>query len=356
MKKSLKNLFTFIFSASLFSFLSCQDVIFDEIRNEVKLDDATVSGSILSMVRYKDDIYVATGIIKHQSKERTSSNWQDLEEIPEGKIYSLASDSSNLYACSLTFEDDDDGYNVPAKRILSKYDGNSWKTLLTVSYSSSYFFAFGTNAPQEANRHAFFRYGSNVYELSDSITENSTSIESWSALSTEYEIANEGELANVKSAACLGSKVILSPYRASTSNETESDEATYVYTASGDDIYYSTDGATWTQIDTDSDDIISMGFSQDYMLLGTDEGIQHVKITDNIPGTSTQDFSNNAASALSSYYIVETLLVVDPSKSEYDTPIFASIEFDGSSSSTSATLKNVGLWGYYQGRGEWNRE
>ena len=92
------------------------------------------------------------------------------------------------------------------------------------------------------------------------------------------------------------------------------------------------------------------------MLLGTDEGIQHVTITNNVPGASTQDFDNNAASALSSYYEVPALLVVNPSQSESGTAIFAAAEFSGSSSSTSATLDNVGLWGYYPSADEWNRE
>lgn len=364
MKKSLKFLSAAILSVSFFAFLSCQDVIFDEIRNEVKLDDANVQGSINSIVRYKDDIYAATGIIWHQSKEETSANWAELDGIPGGIIYQIAADSDNLYACSLTFEDDDDGYNVPDQRTLYKYDGSSWTALFSVGYSSSNaFFVFCTNTPKKANRKAFFRYGSSVYELSSSL-EEMTSLESWTALTdSSYTIARSSDLSSdsstlissVRSATYLNG-VILSTYRASTSNETEDDDATYAYTASGDDIYYSTDGSAWTDVDTNSDSIYSIGFSQDYMLLGTSDGIQHVEINSNIPGDSTKDFSNNATSALSSYYEVPALLVVDPSQSEYNTPIFASVEFDGSSSSTSATLDNVGLWGYYQGKGEWNRQ
>ena len=104
-----------------------------------------------------------------------------------------------------------------------------------------------------------------------------------------------------------------------------------------------------------------MGFTQDFMLLGTTDGIQHVTMgadsTDtNKPGSSIQDFDNNAASALSSYYEVPALLVVNPGANEYSTAIFAAAEFSGSSSSTSATLDNVGLWGYYPSEDEWNRE
>ena len=370
MKKSLKAFFAAFLSVLLFSMLSCNDVIFADIRNEVKLNDPTVSGSVQAIVRYKSNIYVANGRIYCQPKGTTATgNWKKLE-TPETTIYNLAADNECLYAVSLSYTDDDDGYNVGNERKLWRgtatedSDGNvtdiSWECLLTVDYSSTAFLIFCTNTPAESNRKAFFIYDGAVYELTSSLTAEQTDPSVWSEVasgSNYYSIANSGDISDVLSATYLrGKGVILSPYRASTSNETESAEATCVYTASGDDIYYSTDGASWTSIDTDSDDIISMAFTQDYMLLGTDSGIQHVTISSDIPGSSVQDFDNNAASALSSYYEVPALLAVYPDKSEYSTPVFAAAEFSGSSSSTSATLDNVGLWGYYPDEDEWNRE
>ncbi len=370
MKKSLKTFFAAFLSVLAFSLLSCNDVIFADIRNEVKLNDPTVSGSIQAIVRYKSNIYVANGRIYYQPKSTTSTgNWEKLE-TPETTIYNLAADNECLYAVSLSYTDDDDGYNVGNERKLWRgtvnedSDGNvtdvTWECLLTVDYSSTAFLIFCTNTPKSENRKAFFRYDGAVYELTSSLTAGQTDPSVWSEVasgSNYYSIANSGDISAVLSATYLDEKgVILSPYQASTSNETESAEATCVYTASGDDIYYSTDGASWTSVDTDSDSIISMGFTQDFMLLGTTEGIQHVTISDNVPGSSVQDFDNNAASALSSYYEVPALLVVNPDASEYSTAIFAAAEFSGSSSSTSATLDNVGLWGYYPSEDEWNRE
>lgn len=375
MKKSLKTFFAAFLSVLAFSLLSCNDVIFADIRNEVKLNDPTVSGSIQAIVRYKDDIYAATGRIYYRPSSDDSSNkWEKLDNMPDtnAKIYNLAADKNYLYAVSLSFTDDDDGYNVGDERGLWRYDGSSWTRLLTIDYSSTYFFIFCTNTPKSENRKAFFRYGSSVYDLSaidDDDTEQ-TSTDNWTALSTNtgtlsdntnystfsYD-GTEYSVSAAYSATFLNNVgVILSPYRASTSNETKDDEATCVYTANDDDIYYSTDGSSWTSVDTDSDSIISMGFTQDFMLLGTADGIQHVTISGNVPGNSVQDFDNNAASALSSYYEVPALLVVDPSQNEYSTAIFAAAEFSGSSSSTSATLDNVGLWGYYPSEDEWNRE
>lgn len=377
MKKSLKTFFAAFLSVLAFSLLSCNDVIFADIRNEVKLNDPTVSGSIQAIVRYKSNIYVANGRIYHQSKDTTSTgNWKKLE-TPETTIYNLAADNECLYAVSLSYTDDDDGYNVGDERklwrgtVTEDSEGNvtdvSWECLLTIDYSSTAFLIFCTNTPLEDNRNAFFRYGEAVYKLSSSLATGQTDPSAWSEVveSTDsYYIANSEDISAVLSATYLDNVgVILSPYQASTSNQTESGAASTpcVYTASGDDIYYSTDGSAWTCIDTDSNSIISMGFTKDFMLLGTTDGIQHVTMgadsTDtNKPGSSIQDFDNNAASALSSYYEVPALLVVNPGANEYSTAIFAAAEFSGSSSSTSATLDNVGLWGYYPSEDEWNRE
>lgn len=351
--KIFKYLFTISLSVFLFSFLSCNDVIFADIRNEVELDDSTISGSIVSIVRYKDDIYVANGEIYHQPASSTSSSWRELA-TPGTSVYQLAADSDNLYAVSLSYEDDDDGYNVADKRILYKYDGSKWTTLLTMDYTSNYFFIFCTNTPKKDHRKAFLRYGSSVYDLA-SVTENSTSVSGWTEITADSVTVLGSSIGDIKSATYLG-KVILSPYRASTSNETEDDDATYIYTASGETIYYSKDAESWSSVSPADEDILSMGFTKNYMLLGTDEGIEHVEIKDDVPSGSTSDFNNNAQSALSSYYMIEALLVADPSQNEDNTPIFASVEFDGSSSSTSATLENVGLWAYYPNEGEWNRE
>ncbi len=374
MKKSLKTFFAAFLSVLAFSLLSCNDVIFADIRNEVKLNDPTVSGSIMSIVRYKDYIFTANGRIYYQSKDTTSTgNWEKLE-TPETTIYNLAADKECLYAVSLSYTDDDDGYNVGDERklwrgtVTEDSEGNvtdvSWECLLTIDYSSTAFLIFCTNTPQEGNRNAFFRYNDAVYKLSSSLATGQTDPSAWSEVkvkeNTDYHsIANSGDISAVLSATYLDNVgVILSPYQASTSNQTESGAASNpcVYTASGDDIYYSTDGSDWTCIDTDSDSIISMGFTQDFMLLGTSKGVQHVTISSNVPGSSVQDFDNNAASALSSYYEVPALLVVNPGANEYSTAIFAAAEFSGSSSSTSATLDNVGLWGYYPSEDEWNRE
>ena len=54
MKKFSKKAFSAFSLSALFFFTACNDVIFDTIREEVKLADAQIQGSIHSLVRVKD--------------------------------------------------------------------------------------------------------------------------------------------------------------------------------------------------------------------------------------------------------------------------------------------------------------
>ena len=136
------------------------------------------------------------------------------------------------------------------------------------------------------------------------------------------------------------------------SNETLVDDSTYIYYSSGDNVYYSSDGSAWTSVDLDCDTIYSLCITSDYLLAGTDGGIVHTPLSDAIPSSGTADFSTNADSALSTYYEVYAIMVVNPADAETSATIFAT----ANTSSTSASLNNVGLWSYFASEGEWNRE
>lgn len=353
-------------------FFSCHGVIFDTIRDEVKLADAVISGDIQDIIRYKDDIYVSTGKISHRSVSLTKDiNGKTEEECkkegevfvaaadlkselksfssPSGYIYSLAADSNNLYALSVIIEEDDDGYNVPTKRVLWCYtateDGKegSWKEIWSKSYDGSKddkAFLFCTNTLNESNRHAYFRYQKTIYELKGE------------------ELGDTGMTSDINSCTVLGSTVHFSSAYAMTSNETSKDESTYIYRSSGDTVYYSTDGNKWESVDLNCDTILSLAITQDYLLAGTASGIVHtpLKADSNgknaIPSSGNADFDTNADSTLSSYYEVPALLVLDPFQKEISATIFATCL----TSSTSASLNNVGLWSYFATEGEWNRE
>lgn len=364
-------------------FFSCHGVIFDTIRDEVKLADAVISGDIQDIIRYKDDIYVSTGKISHRSVSlkkdingKTEKECQAAKEVfvaaadqkselksfssPSGYIYSLAADSNNLYALSVIIEEDDDGYNVPTKRILWCYTATeegkegSWKEIWSKSYDGSKddkAFLFCTNTLKESNRHAYFRYQSKIYEL----TGEELGDTGMTLGTTEHSTT---PTTDTNSCTVLGSTVHFSSAYAMTSNETSKDESTYIYRSSGDTVYYSTDGNKWESVDLNCDTILSLAITQDYLLAGTASGIVHtpLKADSNgknaIPSSGNADFDTNADSTLSSYYEVPALLVLDPFQKEISATIFATCL----TSSTSASLNNVGLWSYFATEGEWNRE
>ena len=155
-----------------------------------------------------------------------------------------------------------------------------------------------------------------------------------------------------------------------TSNETLDSSSTLIYYSSGDNVYYkgtvkvsttdedgnatTTDKTVdWTGVDLDCSTILSLGVTSDYLLAGTSSGIVHTSLSNGIPATNAStDFSTNADSALSSYYEISLILVIDSGKTEAGTTIFATAETQKS----SASMNNVGLWGYYASENEWNRE
>ena len=373
----------------LTSFFSCDGVIFDTIRDEVELDDAEISGDIQSIIRYTLDgvehIFVSTGEIYHRSvATNVNRNGEEVEDFadsvanskidwdsfstPRGFVYSLAADSTNLYAASVVIEEDDDGYNVGTERNLYCYDGSKWNKIWTASYSSSNAaILFCTNSPKPENREAYFRYGKKIWKLSGTtelsddsaqyVYKASATDSSGNALSsigTELSAEDENSTAiNVTSCAKLGGTTYFSSAYAMTTNESPDSDATYIYYSSGDNVYYSNDGSTWTAVDLSCDTIYSLGVTYDYLLAGTDSGIVHTTwASENIPSAGNSDFDTNADSTLSSYYEIPAILVIDSSRHETTGTIYAS----SVTSSSSASLNNVGLWSYYASEGEWNRE
>ena len=363
--KILKPLFLFIGMISVLLLFSCDGVIFNTIREEVSLSDAEVSGIIQNIVRYtyagKECAFITNGEILYRSIVDTEadykSDWNSFS-TPSGYVYSLAADNSNLYAMAVTIEEDDDGYNVPEYRNLWCYNGSSWSLIWSEVYTSTYAFIICTNSVKPNNRKAYFRYGAGIVELTGSAISSSdvkyVVSTDGSILSNTMKASTEGgfsssNILSVSSCASLGSDIYFSTGRAMASNKDDS----VIYYSSGGTVYY-TDGSSLSgSASVTSDTIMSMGVTSDYLLLGTDEGIQHTTwATTNVPSSGTADFSTNADSTLSSYYEVPAILVVDPSLAETGGTIYAS----GMSSSSSASFKNIGLWGYYANEGEWNRE
>ena len=359
-----------VFSSLFMS--SCDGVIFSDIRKEVELADAKISGDIQSIIRYtyngKEHIFVSNGEIYHRSVETSvvdsKIDWQTFSN-PTGFIYALAADSSYLYAASVVIDEDDDGKNVGKTRGLYCYKDGSWEKIWSASYSSTDARLFCTNTPQSANREAYFRYGTSVWKLdgTKALTTDSTDTDNNTPMTTGDNDNTTTPTTGVNSCTKLGSTTYFSTAEAMTSNETKKEsntnpESTMIYRSSGSSVYYSTDGKNWTSVDLDCGTIQSIAVTTNYIIVGTSEGIAHqtwatpASPTGGIPNSGNTSFSTNATSTLSSYYTIPALLVVNPSEGEYSATIFAS----SITSSTSASLKNVGLWSYFPTTGEWNRE
>ena len=357
-KHNSKTLALLSFLAVTFMlFSSCDGVIFDTIRDEVKLSDAKASGDIQNIVRYNYDgdecVFAATGKIYYRS---VAEDVVDSKEVgfaefpkPSGLVYALAADSSYLYAVSLIIEEDDDGYNSPTKRNLYCYNGESWEEIWSVPYSRTVTVLFCTNAPQNGHRRAYLRHDSKVYELSgETEPAEMALVEDNSSTTALTTTPTEG----TRSCAYFGGSVYFSSSYAMTTNETAESDATAIYYADGDNVHYSMDGSEWLSSDLDCGKIISLGVTADYLLAGTESGIAHTPLTDNVPSNGNADFSTNAESTLSSYYEVPAILVINPALEETGGTIYAA----SVTSSPNASLNNVGLWSYYASKGEWNRE
>lgn len=389
MKKTLKLLTVFfaVFSAAIFS--SCNDVIFDTIREEVKLSDAQISGDIYALVRHTaadgdEYLYASLGTIwkKNINSAATgtpttqgpySDNWVK-SPSPSNLLTSLISNSAGeLYALSLKWETfDDDGENEPVDWTLywSDDDGATWKTAAyddssegtdVVISAGSYnqtTCVFGTNTPKKANRAAFANFNGNIYSLAGGKAVKIYSSDVTPA--AQYVDISE----NSKNVVTFdGSTFYFVSTFAATTNETYTNDATVVYKASGNRIYYKTtnDGAAFDSTYVDVSDIgttRSIAYAADCLLTGTTSGLEIVNIdeTTKVPLNSTGSSLANTSSTLSSYYEIWKVLVVDPSLKAAEGDLYGTTDFDGSSSSTSATFQNVGLWAYYPGRAKWNRE
>ena len=96
-------------------FLSCKDglTIFEEIELETELEDAVITGTVNSVVKFNSKVYANDGNI-YAKDESAVRGWREISG-PGGIIIKLAADSTNLYA--LTAE----------KKLYYSSDGSTWQ-------------------------------------------------------------------------------------------------------------------------------------------------------------------------------------------------------------------------------------
>ena len=394
---------------------SCFSPVFYKITQDVPPEEATVSGIVNSLVRYNVSgteflVLSADGGIRYKNaSDSTHSEWYKYESLPFSlhkfdfetnthtgeAIIKLFADSSYLYMLSTTYTINDDiSLSVPdvvsvySKQITLGADGlwsleGEWTKVVSGTdyfkfsikneYCYSDFNAFCTNSVKPENRKAYLRSGNTesyneqnkattYYEL------KGTKIEAITPISFESTNGIETKSKNINNAAILNGTVIYFNAIGVTTNETLQTDATYIYFGKNESLLY-TNGTGYTEaIKNCGSPISSLAPCSDSLLIGrgdysdtinyTTGGITKTSLSNGIPGTELTKFTTNADIQLSTSYFILTLINTDPSKTELDSTLYASVGFIGAGSSATAGVnyKNIGLWSYYPSRGNWNRE
>lgn len=387
MKKLSKSIISvFIFSA-ISVFTSCNGVVFDTIREEVKLSDAQIQGTVHSLIRVTDSsdskeyLYLSANPVVWKkdidealknggtdSTDYTTSehgHWSTTSRPGNNYVRLAANHNGEIYSLSsIVKEVTDDGEMEEISRELKYLDTSDkdavWQTVTfddesITSEISLFSSIFCTNTPKNENRYAFVRIDGKIYKLEGG---KATLIEE----SSEYNFTSGDNSTSIYSSArgvstFDGSTFYFTETAAITSNESYNSDATMIYYASGTTVYYRAAGDSgWTSVSCDSSNIRSIAVTKDKLLLGTTSGLDNTALNEGKPTGSATTISANATSTLSSSYTVPILLTIDPTKSDTATDIYAASNFEGNPSSTSATRKNASLWSYYPARSKWNRE
>ncbi|MDE6719587.1 MAG: hypothetical protein K2J68_07015 [Treponemataceae bacterium] len=270
-------------------------------------------------------------------------------------VVTLAADATNLYALAADWDENTSkGQNRWYKRAIyaSSDGGFNWTDVTTgkiniktdptkTGSDNVAVYLFCTNTIASGNRHAYFNVGGAGYKLNGS------------AEPTAEALAN-----NAASCAYLNNEVKFS-----------ATSETYYGTASCTDENRNSEGTTTTWYYSDGSTlkwegnaqgstgvgsrIYSLAVTKDFILVGTSSGIEHYVLNeDGSVGGEVRDFATNADAIMSSGYEVNTLLVIDPSKSETETAIYSAIDFEG----RSQQFDHVCIWAYYPWRKNWNRD
>lgn len=323
------------------------------------------------------------------------------------QILKVLANGDTLFLVTASYKDNDnsgtvcpDKCYVWAKQFISGWDEeDGWKCIIgnnnnvdNKKYFPIYmenlddgylsvFNVFQTNSTHKENRHVYLRSGDpncdndnyktvTYYELTYLFDEaNPTEKSSVTTLDSVLNCAN--------SAFDDGSNVHFFNSSAIISDETYTKNAEHLYIAKDSSIYYGkvTDlpnySAKYEYTSSVSASISSLAYCTDALIVGcadysvttlssTRGGIYRITLdtTNEIgkPAGSPSDFTTNATFQLPSTYYIPCVLNATPEYTELESNLYASAIVFGAGASSQATYANVGLWSYYPGRGNWNRE
>lgn len=417
MKKSITFITKVAFALTALTFFSCRDVIFETIRGEVELDDAKVSGDINSIVRYTMDgteyLFADNGRLWRKSMAQTTKKvtktnsdgtktevdtytnnptdaapyggkWYEFSKkgiTDDAHVIHLAADETVLYALTgVLKKDSDTGYNVVTKKTLYYHtsdENEEWQEVTfynsegerdtTVIAPKLAAQLYCTNSTQKAHRRAYLCLeNSTIYKLEAGAAKQLKGTGSATGV-LDYPSTNCVSCAWFETSFNTGSedKVYFSSYAAMITDETSTSEASVMYYGNGSDVYSikndsdPTQATNWTKSISLST-IYALAYTADHLVAGTKEGLLYAKLEYDenlkyyVPKTKVT--LANTSSTLSSYYRVQNVIAADPAFSATAGDLYATTIIYGSTTSTGANVKNVGLWSYYPGRNKWNRE
>ena len=392
-------------------FTSCFDPIFATIRKDVAPEKATVSGNIASIARFtaggEEYLFLAAndGLRYKNIKNESHGAWgvyailgftyhaydYDSSTHKGSQILNVASDATNLYVFCADYEDVTEGSTNPYSisiwtSALTATNGGlsgSWSkvslpgdlfTFYTDSngYISSAFSVFKTNSPMTAHRSVYVRKGSYSLKKADGsiFTPEYYELKAGKcekiATPAAFD-AKKGESKDINSVVYFGGNPIYLSAKTASTNETYDKEATYFYYANGSTLNYCNStvlsdtkssfdaGGVISAIMTTSDSII-IGRGDWDSSSATGGLVRAVLDSTGKPAGSLSSFSTNASYQINSNYYILTLLNANPGKSELDASLYAAISFPGTGASSNVAFESIGLWSYYKGRGNWNRE
>lgn len=322
---------------------------------------------ILKVLANEDTLFIVTATYKHEDESGT---------VCPDKCYVWAKKFTSSW-------DEEDGWKAIIDGDNETYFPIYMKNL-DIGFLSA-FNVFQTNSTHKENRHVYLRRGDpncdndnyktvTYYELTyDDHAKEKNSVK---ILDSDSDCAN--------SAFAKGSEVYFFNSSAIISDETYSKNATRLYIAKGSSIHYGDVGNLSSTTSTNFDEkypktssvganISSLAYCTDALIIGCADysvttlssdkgGIYRITLdTTNTeekgkPAGSTSDFRTNATFQLPSTYYVPCVLNATPGEAEEDSNLYASAIVFGAGASSQATYANVGLWSYYPGRGNWNRE
>ncbi|MCR4899598.1 MAG: hypothetical protein K5907_02155 [Treponema sp.] len=334
-------------------------------------------------------------------------NYFPSSSTPEGhigqQILRVISDQNYIYILSVSYKTDTDyGIVLPkrfylwARPLSGIFSGTSadWTDLgendeLNKAIFPSlqdpaegsfdtFFNLFYTNTPQLGHRKAFLRATDPTTRESSYYVLNGTStLAKDESIGTTNFIPTDSDKQNtrVNSAFYIGNTLFFTDSQVVCTNETLETDATYACLSGSDKSYNSTKqlllfegntAAGTTAVKEMASSIASLAITKDSIIIGegsynasytSNGGIERIELDDQgKPKNETAAFTTNANYQFTSAYIIMTLLCVDPSKTETDSCLYASITYRGAGTASTASSRNIGLWSYYPSRGNWNRE